>query len=324
MKKIVLLTLLFALFSCWASNKEITDAKKEIFGSWVDVEKDVSTLNTQTWSEVTDVKNEKKDYNYYEINPIIDNSLIVLSPIMNVEDIKDKLDLSWNVNDENIDKITVSFSNRDSSFPEDKYELKTFKKWDKNFSYKAYSQYKVLDKWLNTYQIDWYANNELVASISLNVFLSPTKKVVDPATLVIDDKTLPTWEEYGELQKNENWIYTYTNLKDFSLSKNDFVSSLTCENLWDYLQTVSTFYYWNTCRPIKDGSFWVNTLTLDWDNYTYSKMYFDTNSNYFVKVILQTWTWITKDDLEAKNMEFKSQTFEITTLTDKLFSSLIK
>ena len=33
---------------------------------------------------------------------------------------------------------------------------------------------------------------------------------------------------------------------------------------------------------------------------------------------------ITKDDLEAKNMEFKSQTFEITTLTDKLFSSLIK
>ena len=29
-----------------------------------------------------------------EINPIIDNSLIVLSPIMNVEDIKDKLDLS--------------------------------------------------------------------------------------------------------------------------------------------------------------------------------------------------------------------------------------
>ena len=301
MKKLILIAIMLFITSCSASKEEITDAKKEIFGSWVNVESDVKDLaNSNDEIQVSNETNSDSwenlitDKNYFKVTDVSQNNKISVENISNIETLKDKLDLTWSVNDDSIDKIEVVFENRDSSFPKDNYELKTFKKWDKNFNYKAYKSYSVLDLWLNTYTINAYSKNILVATTEVKVYLTNKKVEVSSWSLVVDEKSLPINENYWELSKNASWAYIYSQVENFSFSKQEFSANMTCDNIWDYLQTLGWYYYYNSCIPFWENSFSVNVLTLNTDaTYTYSKIYFNTTNFYYAQAILETWTWIT-------------------------------
>ena len=78
------------------------------------------------------------------------------SPVLKFDDlnIDDFLDGEAEITGETltqVDSIEVSFSNRDSQFPEDTYTLKTFASGDERFMYRASSGFKVLDFGENIY-----------------------------------------------------------------------------------------------------------------------------------------------------------------------------
>lgn len=344
MKKIFIVVLPFLLFSCFWESDEVKQAKQELLWSGENI-KSNETINNDIQNETilkeqntsTQVTNEIKSY--YNINFLTWDKFLDIEPISNIEKITDTLDIKWIVNNPDLDKIIVKFENRDSNFPIDNYTLQTFKKSDKTFLYRAYKKYQVLDNWLNKYTIEWYVWENLVSKLELEVFianLENTQNLSQTWTEQFVPKTI--WDEDNSvflnlpIDENNYWnplmtwesSFTYSNISSFEVMKKPEIWQLTCENFWDYLSENYTWYYWNTCRPIYEDSFSVNVLTLSWDKYKYEKHYIDRKYNFYGVVLLESWEWLTQSDLQLKNEEFKTKTFEITTKTDKLFKDLLK
>jgi len=292
MKNLIIFILPFLLFSCFWESEEVKKAKEEIFNNSTNKE-------TATTNNINSTMDPNKSY--FELYYETFDKFIDLELIKNVENITDTLDINWIVTNQNIDKITVSFSNQTSSFPEDKdYKLTTFKKWNKSFLYRAYTKYQVLDYWLNQYIINAYIWDKIVSTLKLNLYIA--KK-----------------EILNNINQTQNIIYTGS-VDDFNIINDESVLNINCENIDDFLSSKYTWYYWNTCRPLKvDESIYVNVLSLHWDNYKYERLYINSLKSLSAKILLEEWTWVTKDDLSQKNEELKLNTFDITTKTDSLF-----
>lgn len=334
MKKILVLILPFILLSCfWWDKDEIQKAKEEIFSdnqTEIKTEEENITQNEET-QIIKEDKNEKPSYELSKQNDFID-----LEPITNIEKIGDELEIKWLVNNSDIDKIVVNFSNENSSFPKDNHTLSQYKKWDKTFIYRAYKRYEVLDKWINIYTIKAYIWEDEVSSIELKVIIpenevktiSDTEKVVKNLWDENDNLflSLPVNEEtYWKPVMTSTDSFTYSNLTDFSAIKDSSSFDVTCENVDDYLKEKFSWYYWNTCRPISwENWLYVNVLTLIWDEYFYYRVYADKSHWIYSKVLLETWTWVWKDDLSEKNSELKNTNFDIISKTDSLFNDLLK
>jgi len=343
MKKLTIMLLPFFLFSCFWESDEVKKAKQELFWNTEKLNSNEIIQNgIKEENEISTWKTLEKIKSYYNINYLTTDKFIDIENILNIENITDTLDIKWTVNNPDIDKIIVSFENRDSSFPRDIYTLQTFKKWYKTFLYRAYKKYQVLDIWLNKYTIDWYVWENLVSKIELEVFIAW--------------KNTQTWNQTQENSQSENYIpktigseydnvflylpidennywkpimtwessFTYTNIPNFEVSKNSDILQTTCENFLEYLKTNYTWYYWNTCRPIYEDSFLVNVLTLTWDKYKYERHYVDRKYGFYWIVLLENWEWITQTDLQTKNEELKQKNFDIVSKTDKLFKDLLK
>lgn len=335
MKKIIILILPIILASCfWPNKAEVQKAKDELLN------------NTQTTTSEDKTKNETQkeeiiQKSYFKINYVTDNKSIDIEPIKDIESIKDVIDIKWIVFNKEIDKIKVIFENKTSTFPVDNYELKTYKKWSENFLYRAYRKYSVLDLWLNEYTFEWYVWENLVSSVKLELFIADPNKISNIKTegkLLNETWSINafTWDILTNLPTEENtyWTpstntdeqtFTYSNLANFIWTKNSDLQEVNCENFANYLSENYTWYYWNTCRPIEwENNFSVNVLFLTWDEYRYEKHYISGKYWIYWKILLESWSWISQDDLQAKNDELKAKTFDTNTNSDKLFKDLLR
>lgn len=334
MKKILIFLFPIVLTSCfWPSADEVQKAKDEIFhATW-------STSQTDR-----DIKNESssiEEKSYYAIHYITKEKWLDIEAISNIEKIKDKLDIKWRVINKKIDTIKVIFENKTSTFQVDTYHLKTYKKWSETFLYRAYTLYDVLDFWLNEYTFEWYIWEELFSSVKLDIFIADPNKIVPIQTEEKIVSTSPkintlSWDifenlptndiTYGEPKvNNDEQSFTYSNLKDFIATTNNELSLVNCENFWDYLKENYTWFYWNTCRPIKDeNNFSVNVLSLTWDEYKYEKHYISAPLWIYGKVLLESGNGLMQWNLQSKNDELKTKTFDTTSNADILFTDLLQ
>ena len=330
MKKIiVLLVLVFSLSSCfWSTdNNQVNDAKKELLWSWEvssdswNIDENVSDSWSVEDSNSWSLENkEKVSINYLDENKFIELDDLTWKDFT----ISDEIEITWKIIDKNVDKIEVKFSNRESSFPADDYILKTFKKWDESFKYKASKKFSVLDYGENIYEITAYKWKE-ISKVELIINIDKTDESnvsVETKDLKIED--FPTWWDFWNPIKIWTDSFSYSDLKSLEIKKQE-IWNIDCENLNDYLsKNMKSYYYWNTCRnTVKDKwiSFYITRL--NWNNYVYEKHYLD-------NVHWLTWTFElekwqtnaeTKDTIQQRNDDLKPRNTEFTTskIVDNLF-----
>jgi hypothetical protein len=343
MKKILILILPILLASCfWWDNDEVKKAKEELFSTWVEVEtKDETSTNEINLEEAS-----KYDKPFVEVN--WEDANISIEQIENIENVVDQVEIKWNVSNKDIDKVVVSFSNELSKFPKDSHTLSQFKKWDTSFTYRAFKKYQVLDEWLNEYKIEAYVWSELVSTINIDINLPiNTKENTETNSWTIQEESTSSWEVVMQTLWDENDVLTvslpvdessywkpetlsnntfnYSNIEGFVWEKDSWIFNVNCDNLAEYLSNKFTWFYWNTCRPVSwEDWIYANVLYLSWENYFYKRVYIDKKHWIYLEALLEEWTWVTKDDLQAKNTELKSATFDVLEKTDKLFTDLLK
>lgn len=342
MKKLILFLFPLFLFSCFGESKEIQQAKQDLL--WKPQQQETASGNmvSEKPSDTTleNVLEREIPKSSYRINYLTDK-FIDIEPIVNIEKITDALDIKWVINNPDIDKIVVSFSNEISKFPQDRYVLKTFKKWDKTFLYRAYKKYEVLDMGKNIYKIEAYVWESLIAQLELEISLVENtlswsgqnvqtgvsqyipKSIWDENTSVF--LHLPVNEStYGNPIMTGESSFTYSKISWFEVKKSSDTFDRTCENIWDVLKQNYSWYYWNTCRPIYEDSFSLNVLSLSGDTYTYEKHYIDRKYNFYGVVILETGSGVSQEQLATKAEELKWKTFEVSLLTDSVFKDMLK
>jgi hypothetical protein len=220
----------------------------------------------------------------------------------------------------NVDKILVSFSNPTSSFPNDnRYQLTQFKSGDKTFLYRAFSQYNTLDYGTNEYLIEAYSwENVSKVEIIINV---PNKEDSNSNNSNNSNNTSSNTNTSNIVSENYDITgLVITQLKpDLSVTTSDELNNFLTDNAW-----VKTWFYWNSLRPIQNGV-WVSfyTIMLNVENYTYSKHYYIPDWTYWV-LLLDTGTWIDKENIADKNAEFKDKNSDFdTTKADEYFKGLL-
>lgn len=228
---------------------------------------------------------------YYNVINNDDKNFIQLDDLTyKVENITDKITISWKVLNTLVDKIVIGFENTTSDFENDKYTLQTFKKWKTSFEYNADSiWFRNLDYWLNKYLIESYVWND-VSSLELEIFIpeniwsadknNTSKNINDEIINNISstssnlsnnisfeklligtsNNSLFIWFPKSDLFWNpnsSNWVITYSNISWLKITKSLFhKKDLTLENIWKsdwtwYLnKNVSWYLYWNSFREI--------------------------------------------------------------------------
>ena len=342
MKKILILIVSLTLLASCGNSSEIEAAKKAML-EWetsvsaeVDTKKDPLDISDGTWPIVeVDEPNEVQDTetSWYEISESWEVQLLKFNQL-SVEDINNgEVEISWETLWE-VDKITVSFKNKTSEYPDDLYTLKTFKAgWD-SFKYLASSRFNVLDFGTNTYVFTAYTGRESVET-TLTINLVDDSKVEAPTwetdkligtEVSAELSSLPTGGSYGNPVMLWEDAFTYSDINGLEISKVD-VREISCENLTDYLSNnINTWFYWNTCRDLlKDKAISFNVLRINGEEYVYQKHYVDFINSFYGTYDIETGTWVTKENIAEKNTEFKERndTFSNITLIDSLFKDIV-
>ena len=246
------------------------------------------------------------------------------------QDIKDisleEREISGEVLDPAVEKITVDFENRDSKFPRDSYTLKTYKQWDSSFRYLASAHFKVLDFWENIYTFSAYKWDQ-ISQIKVKIYVSKESQESDTQKNSNDVfASLPVSKDLGDPIKIWDSAFTYSQIKWF-LAQKEEVSSFDCSNgesVTQYLVQKYGYTYWNTCRPLVPGKVYsLNILRLENENYLYEKYYIDTYNSLTANYLLQTWTG-SKETLESKNSELKEKNFPESEKVSELFKTLAR
>ena len=271
-------------------------------------------------------KNDDKEFKKIEIKSLTDNQLLELDDLSGVDLLGWAIEITWKTLWK-VDKIVVKFSNADSDFPDDTYTLKQFKPWDKTFLYRAFSKYETLDFWKNVYIFEAYSGDEVTKlELILNVKDEQTNKI-ETNWENIDITKLPVNEKFWNPVELWDWKIWYSDLNWLEI-KSETLADLTCENVTSVLaDRINWYFYWNTCRPIKDKE-WVSffVIRLDGDKYIYEKDYYLPYQWLYWIQELETWTWVTKENIWAKNTELKEKNkdFWILEITDDLFKQILK
>jgi hypothetical protein len=344
--------MLLSLSSCFSTkdNDEVAEAKRQL---WI-ISEDTNSKNldnnpideidTSSNEEVVSEKQDIKEKNIEIIN---------MTPDVFLE--FDSLDwvnlLWWEVEIKwttlaTVDEIRVEFSNKTSDYPNDNYKLQTFKPWDKDFKYRAFSNYETLDFWINEYIFTATSGTkesktkiilraikeeEKTSEISNNNFLWD-----------LDFDALPIWENFWEPKQIWDWKITYSDIKwleieqrvlhNFDCSKNPETDNYYISELLD--ERINSYYWWNTCRPFWNNE-WVSffVLKLDENNYIYEKHIYLNNWVHWVYE-LEKWEDIVWDDddstskiakLQEKNNELKEKNneFTIIEIVNDLFTQIL-
>jgi len=230
-----------------------------------------------------------------------------------------------------VDKITVSFTNKTSDYPDDFYTLKTFKPGADSFKYLASSRFKVLDFGVNTYLITAYSGRETSETRIVLALWEEDESVEDESKLVgveenVELVDLPTSQSFGKPLMLGEDAFTYSEIDNLEVKKIS-VPELSCDNVTDFLSNnINTWFYWNTCRDLlKDKVITFYVVKLNGEEYVYEKHYVDYVNSFYGVYDVQTGTWITKDNIAEKNKELKAlnEEFENTTQVDRLFKEIV-
>jgi len=336
MKKILIICMLWMLFSCsfsWESN-DIEDAKRELlWDSYQDNNSGTLKEEDTTENDNNVIKEDISEKILVKKVELTEDQYFTIDDIAKPNYLTKEIEIKWKT-DYLLDKIEVSFTNPTSNFPDDNYVLKAFKTWDKTFVYRAYTKYEVLDKWINEYIITAYFWDK-VSKVKLTIEIpEKEEKVVEN----IDYTWKTIWKEENNvfLQLPENDVFwevvmmwedsfTYSNIENLEIDKVNNIEDITCDNLTDYLVNKYGWSYWNTCRPINTDK-WLkfNVLRLDGDNYFYERHYIDKLHWLYWVYLIESWIWVTKDNIADKNKELKVKDFKWVSLIDSLFNLIAK
>lgn len=254
-----------------------------------------------------------------------------------------EIEISWLV-DSDIESIQVDFSNTSSDFPDDSYSLKSFQPGSTEYIYRASPLYKVLDVWENIYIFTAKSKNgESKTKLTIQIDQKDSdweNTQLNSTSGTIDSINFPKWD-FGEVIILDETNAYYSDLKGLEISKTSWLSNIVCEapeedlEEWDepsqhsitnfLLSRYNSWVYWNTCRPTvseKWISFFVLRLLAD-ESFSYEKHYLDYNNELHGVLELQTGTWVSKENIQEKNTEFKAQSYEITPISDALFKEII-
>lgn len=329
MKKIVfVICLIFILSSCfgsWEDKEDLQDLKKELLwktDSKVEKENEIEDKKDENDEKEENIEETEKNSltkNYLTEEKFIEFDDLQVSDFDSLEkEIIGKTLL-------NVDKIIVKFSNPDSNFPNDSFQLKKFKSWDKTFLYRAFKKYETIDYGENTYIFEAYSG-EKVSKLELKVNIYKEKK--EPVSL----ENLPEDWVFWSPKELWNGNITYTDIKWLEIEKLwEIDLKMEADSITNYLQSkLGTWFYWNTLRYIKDKtgvSFYV--VSKDWENYKYEKHYYNYAGLYGILELekwdldMSEWEKI-GEVLKQKNSELreKNDDFTITSISDALFKKL--
>jgi len=354
LKLIILLSLIFSLTSCITSQEEVLKAKQNLWivDGQVNNSQDFQEENMdnniventseeenkgaliETWwiDEIEDVSEKenkeikKEETKKIEIKSLTDNQFLEFDDLSNKDLLWWAVEITGKTLDE-VDKIIVTFKNETSDFPDDRFQLKQFKAWDPTFLYRAFSKYETLDYWKNIYVFEAYKWDEVTKlELIFNVF-EDEKEEKTKDLEKLDISKLPKNEKFWNPIEIWDWKIAYTDLRWLEI-KWESISWLKCENLTDILkERIKWYFYWNTCRPVNEKE-WISfyVIRLKWDKYIYEKDYYlDYMWVYWVQE-LETWTWVTIENIWEKNSELKekNENYAILNVTDDLFKEILK
>ncbi len=315
MKKIIILLIPILLSSCFFSDNnsdKVEEAKQEmLWGETTNTWEEISNTSVEENTNTEEVNQEKKDEPTVVTTPLTSGtSLIEIEDLNNKDFYSGEFYINWKVLWE-VDKIEVSFSNDTSSYPPDLYNLKQFKKWDTTFKYMASSNFKTLDFWLNKYIFTAYSGDSTYKiKVEINI---PEKEKTSSASTKKEDSSTS-----ANIEKNTLWDNSEIN--NLIIKENFATLEVNCTNLTDFLVENYGYSYWNSCRDItKDKSIWFYVLRLKWENYFYEKHYVNYETKQYWILLLETWTWITKDTMKDKNDELKQVSWDQVLQADKKF-----
>lgn len=343
------MTFLFLLYSYINQNFDIkmdtvNDAKNELLNN-----KNTNTNNQKPSLEENISNDDKKEekINELEIEPVE-----VKTPKITIKNLDDKnfieiddlealdfstreVEITWKTL-VNIDKIVVNFTNIESSFPEDKYQLQTFKAWNSTFLYRAFAKYETIDYGANKYTIEAYSWEE-VSKIELELFVENEEEINSKASFIeANFKESPV--VYENLPKNSKfwnplsiweWKITYTDIKWLEIESVEKIKlELDWDSITEYLSdNLESWFFWNTLRPIYNDK-WISfyVIRLSWSNYFYEKHYYVPSKWFYWVLELESWEWVQSDKLSLKNTEMKEKNDDFVKIevADELFEEIIK
>ena len=336
---ILLLFLIVLLSSCFTSDDDLIKAKKNLWIIESDKSKidsiDTSIVNISDNKSSIDIEDLQKwwieeidnlDYNQeikekivktIEINSLTNEQFLELDDMSSFNLLSRKITITWKTLS-SVDKITVHFSNDSSSFPNDSFTLKKFKKWDSIFLYRAFSKYETMDFWKNKYIFEAYSWDK-VSKLELifNVF----KQKIEEKK--IDFSKFPTNEKYWDIIDLWYLKKWYSNIKWLEII-DDNNPDLKCDSVTNILaEKINSWFFWNTCRPLKWDK-WISfyTIRLDWDIYIYEKNYYLDYIWLYITQLLETWTWVTNINISLKNTKLKEKNkdYKILEIVDELIN----
>jgi hypothetical protein len=331
MKNILIILLLALVLVTWyyynvsQNNKLVEDAKKEM---WIVEESSVKPIKeTEETKEKKEVVKKETIKPTYSITKLDSKYFIELDNLdSKIEALTEKIEITWKILNDKVDKIIVNFRNISSDFPNDRYELSKFKLWNETFEYNADSKFfRNIDYWNNEYLIESYIWDD-ISKLQLNI-----KIPEDLWEVLVQEKKDPAWVKQS----------SYLGLTWFNVWKDSFDNSkLTSDNIWKsdstwYLNKNidSSYVYWNTHRnivynePTKGISFYV--LRKEDKKYIYEKYYFDFKNS--IKWILKIkefdlgWESISVEMSELNDrLKKENDSFEVVQDADKVFEEMVK
>jgi len=360
MKKILALLVLagwiWYLYNIWLQNQNIENAKKDL---WViksdnkeNIENKKEEIKAEEWKKEELLEQKDNSKPSYSVKKLDNKNYIEIDDLTKkVENITDKIKITWKVLNKQVDKIIVKFSNSNSDFADDSYTLKTFKKWNSDFKYNADSLvFRNLDYGENKYIVEAYIwSDKSVLELIINISENTEKEDKKINTEVTYDKkvvwdivlTLPESELFWNALTLDDWKITYSNIKNLEIIKQDLdKNNLTSETIWNsegtwYLNTnYSSYTYWNTFREIdfanKDLGVSFYVLSKEWDKLIYEKLYFDFKNN--LKWVLKLWEYDVNSEEKIteqmsklnKQLKEKNKDFVEVEKTDKLFKEIVR
>lgn len=352
MKIVIIVAVMFLLSWCFWESADIKKAKEEM---WIIASDKPIVDNSNNREAVNGWSTETSTSEEAQIQGLSSDKRISIDytsgdkvlelPELKYEDFKNGyVKIRWKTLT-NVEKIIVTFSNNNSNFPDDSFQLQKFKSGDSIFEYNASSKFKVLDFGTNIYTFKahhsgWISELVLKVLVSENddKFLDWTSNIsreVFQSEKSADFSAYPEWEKYGNKIKIKDNEIAYSWIKWLSI-KQEKVWALTCWKdpstnsyyISDFLKgKMSSWYYWNTCRDIvKDRIFSFYVVRLEWEKYLYEKHYIDTKNGFYGTFKIEEGTWVDKNNISAKNSELKLKNSDFTQskVVDELFIQAAK
>lgn len=258
MKKLAILLVccsIFMLSSCGTKdNADIERAKQELLGN-VPVQETVENTDSENNQNNQDEeKNEEKtqdeEKNFVKTKNITSDPIIQFDNLQ-VTDFEDlEAEITGKANGK-VEKITVLFSNPDSTLPNgEPYTLGKFKSGDSTFLYNARKKYDSLDYGLNTYLVTAFADGKK-HQVELQVYIknpknktdkNQEKKSVPVKTDPLQGKAvnidnLPKSGAYGNPVKLGNGNITYSDIKGLEITDIGEIDLIKdADKITDYLK----------------------------------------------------------------------------------------